>query len=75
MKSLESINTRNLYLAIADKCNLGERTVRNAFAMKPVTYQTAAKLARALGVDLREFRIKADNRGRKRKTPPAAAGK
>ena len=56
---------RNLYLAIGDKCRLSERTIRNAFANKPVTWQTAAKIAKALGVDMREIRVKVDNRGKK----------
>ena len=60
-------NTRNLFLAIADKCGLSERTIRSAFGNKPVTWQTAVKIAKALDVDLREIRIKADNRGRRQK--------
>ena len=56
---------RNLYIAIGDKCRLSERTIRNAFSGKAVTWQTAAKIAKALGVDMRELRIKADNRGKK----------
>lgn len=66
-KFSELLNTRNLFLAVADRCGLSERTIRNAFANKPVTWQTAVKIARALGVDLREIRIKADNRGKRKK--------
>jgi len=58
---------RNPYLAIADKCRLSERTVRSAFAKKPVTWQTAQKIAAKVGIDMREFRIKEDLRGRNKK--------
>lgn len=57
---------RNPYRGIADKCRLSERTVRSAFAKKPVTWDTARKIAVACGIDMREFRIKEDNRGRNR---------
>ncbi len=59
---------RNPYRGIADKCRLSERTVRTAFSRKPVTWETARKIARACGIDMREFAIKADNRGRRK--PP-----
>ena len=63
---------RNPYRGIADKCRLSERTVRSAFAKKPVTWETARRIALAVGIDMREFRIKADNRGRKnKKTQPS----
>ena len=62
----EELNSRNPYLGIADKCRLSERTVRNAFAKKPVTWQTARRIAGAIGIDLADFRIKPDNRGRKK---------
>ena len=58
---------RNAYLGIADRCRLSERTVRNAFARKPITWQTAAIIAKALKIDLTHFRIKEDNRGRNKK--------
>ena len=61
---------RNPYRGIADKCRLSERTVRSAFARKPVTWDTARKIAVACGIDMREFRIKEDNRGRKKSSPP-----
>jgi len=64
---------RNPYRGIADKCRLSERTVRSAFAKKPVTWDTARKIAVACGIDMREFRIKEDNRGRNKK--PRAAPK
>lgn len=58
---------RNPYMAIGDKCRLSERTVRNAFARKAVTWQTARKIANACNIDLANFAIKPDNRGRNRK--------
>ena len=61
---------RNPYRGIADKCRLSERTVRSAFSRKPVTWDTARKIAVACGIDMREFRIKEDNRGRKKSSPP-----
>ena len=60
---------RNPFRGIADKCRLSERTVRSAFSRKPVTWQTARKIALAIGIDMREFAIKPDNRGRKNKSP------
>ena len=59
--------TVNAFKFIADKCRLSERTVRSAFAKKPVTWDTARKIAVACGIDMREFRIKEDNRGRNKK--------
>jgi len=61
---------RNPYRGIADKCRLSERTVRTAFSKKPVTWETARKIASACGIDMREFCIKADNRGRKKTKAP-----
>jgi len=61
---------RNPYRGIADKCRLSERTVRTAFSKKPVTWETARKIAAACGIDMREFCIKADNRGRKKQKAP-----
>ena len=63
---------RNPYRGIADRCRLSERTVRTAFAKKPVTWQTARRIANVCGIDMREFCIKADNRGRKRPKNPGA---
>lgn len=63
---------RNPYKGIADKCRLSERTVRTAFSKKPVTWQTARKIALAIGIDMGEFSIKADNRGRKKQKSPGA---
>lgn len=58
---------RNPYMGIADRCRLSERTIRNAFARKPITWQTASIIAKALGIDLRHFRIKEDKRGQNKK--------
>ena len=58
---------RNPYTGIADRCRLSERTIRNAFARKPITWQTAGIIAKVLGIDMRHFRIKEDNRGRNKK--------
>ena len=67
----DSLDTgRNPYRGIADKCRLSERTVRTAFSKKPVTWETARKIAVACGIDMREFNIKADNRGRKKSKSP-----
>ena len=58
---------RNPYMGIGDKCRLSERTIRNAFARKPVTWQTAKTIANVLHIDMGHFRIKEDNRGRNKK--------
>lgn len=64
---MEEIST-NAYKLIGDKCRLSEKTVRTAFAKKPITYQTALLLCRALDLDtVNCFRIKTDNRGRNKK--------
>jgi hypothetical protein len=61
---------RNPFRGIADRCRLSERTVRTAFSRKPVTWETARKIAQVCGIDMREFAIKADNRGRKKAKSP-----
>lgn len=58
---------RNPYTAIADNCNLSERTIRDAFARKPVTRQTACIISKHTNIDIIHFRIKMDNRGRNKK--------
>lgn len=65
---------RNPFRGIADRCRLSERTVRNAFSRKPVTWDTARKVAQACGIDMREFRIKEDNRGRNKKPKKPRSG-
>ena len=61
------IATQNPYLFIADACNLSERTIRNAFARKPITYGTAVKISKATGIPTRCFRCIEDRRGRPKK--------
>ena len=77
MKQQDLIIDTNAYKLIGDKCHLSERTVRNAFSKKPVTYQTALALCRALDFDTTNcFVIKSDQRGRnKKKGGKSAAGK
>ena len=65
--AVEVENTRSPYRAIGDKCRLSERTIRTAFSGKPVTWQTACRIANAVGIDIREFRVKDDRRGRRAK--------
>ena len=58
----------SIYKLIGDKCRLSEKTIRTAFQRRPVTYQTAMKIAKALQVDTIDcFRIKTDNRGKRKK--------
>lgn len=60
----------NAYRLIGDKCHLSEKTIRNAFSRKPVTWQTACKIANTLNLPtVNCFRIKPDNRGRNKKNP------
>lgn len=58
---------RNPYMGIGDRCRLSEKTIRNAFSRKPITWHTARIIANALQIDMGHFRIKQDNRGRKKK--------
>ena len=57
------------FRAIADKCGLSERTIRNAFANKPITWQTACRIAKHLGIRAASFRIKVDRRGKRKDRP------
>ena len=70
MKSIElediPSRPRNPFQGIADRCRLSERTVRKAFSRQPITWQTAVRIAKALQIDLGHFRIKVDNRGKKK---------
>jgi len=52
-------------LFLADWFGLSDRTVRTVLSNKPVTVQTALKIARKTGCPMEAFRIKADKRGRK----------
>lgn len=58
---------QNPYLFIADTCGLSERTVRNAFARKPITFETAAKISKNFNIPGRCFRRIEDRRGRPKK--------
>lgn len=58
----------NAYKAIADKCRISEKTVRNAFSRKPVTLPVAARIANNIKIPLECFRIKYDQRGQNKKT-------
>lgn len=51
---------------LADRCGLSEVTLRNAFARKPITWQTACRIAKNLEIQAASFRIKPDRRGRKK---------
>lgn len=53
-------------LFLADWFGLSDRTVRTVLSNKPVTVQTALKIARKTGCPMEAFRIKADHRGRKK---------
>lgn len=54
----------NAFKCLADKCGLSEKTLRTAFSKKPITWRTACKIARTLGIEVASFRIKDDARGR-----------
>lgn len=58
---------QNPYLYIANACNLSERTIRNAFNRQPITYGTAAKIAKNFNIPVRCFRCIEDRRGRPKK--------
>ena len=54
-------------MGIGDRCRLSERTIRNAFARKPITWHTALVIANLLQIDMGHFRIIEDCRGRNKK--------
>jgi len=58
--------------ALADKCGLSTTTIRKALSQKPITWQTACRIGKALGIRAGCFRIKEDNRGRNKKKPISA---
>ena len=58
------------YRFIADQCNLSERTVRKAFSRQAITWQTARKIEKVCGIPPDCFKIKADNRGRRKTQEP-----
>jgi hypothetical protein len=53
------------FKAIADNAGFSERLVRDAFHGKPVTYQTACRLGKAVHIAVEFFRIKEDRRGQR----------
>ena len=63
----------NAYQGVGDRCRLSERTVRNAFSRKPITWGTAQMLSHVLKIPMGCFRIKEDMRGRNKKKeyPPS----
>ena len=65
----EELTVLNPYKCLADKCGLHENTIRNAFARKPIIYQTACRIAKRLEIPVQAFRIKADRRGRRGAAP------
>lgn len=54
------------YRFIGDQCGLSERTIRKAFSREAITWQTARRIERVCNVPAECFKIKADNRGRKK---------
>lgn len=56
----------NPYQWIGDQCRLSERTIRTAFARKPITWQTACIIAKNFRIPANCFRIKDDRRGTKK---------
>lgn len=59
----------NAFQMVGDRCRLSERTVRDAFARKPITWQTAQTLSHVLMIPIGCFRIKTDQRGMNKKRP------
>lgn len=53
------------FKGIADNAGFSERLVRDAFSGKPVTYQTACRIAKAAHIAVEFFRIKEDRRGQR----------
>lgn len=71
----EILEEQTAIRALADKCGLSTTTIRKALSQKPITWQTACRIGRALGIRAACFRIKEDNRGRNRgKKNPRSPG-
>lgn len=66
-KKVEYIIRFDAFKACADRCGLSITTIKTAFMYKPITYQTACKIADNLNIPKECFNIKADSRGRKMK--------
>lgn len=62
----EILEEQTAIRALADKCGLSTTTIRKALSQKPITWQTACRIGRALGIRAGCFRIKEDNRGRRK---------
>ena len=60
------MRSRTPFTALANMIGVSERTLRDCFNKKPVTWRTARKIAEALDIDMREIVIKNDHRGVKR---------
>lgn len=56
----------NPYKLLGDRIGLSEVTIRKAMARQPVPLATARRIAKALDIDIDAFRIKADNRGKRK---------
>lgn len=52
------------YISIGNLVGLSGVTIRKAFARKPITFRTAVKISRALGIPLESFRYVEDKRSR-----------
>ena len=63
----------NAFQIIGDECRLSEKTIRIAFARKPITLQTANKIYKHWGIPLQAFRIKRDTRGQRKRIENIAA--
>ena len=70
----EILEEQTAIRALADKCGHSTTTIRKAHSQKPITWQTACRIGKALGIRAACFRIKEDNRGRNRKKSPGSTG-
>ncbi len=64
---VEEAGQMNPFKGVADLCGLSEQTIRTAFSRKPITYQTACRIAKHMKIPVEYFRIKADQRGQNKK--------
>ena len=55
------------YISIGNLVGLSGVTIRKAFSRKPITFRTAVKISRVLGIPLESFRYVEDKRSRSRK--------
>lgn len=54
------------YISIGNLIGLSGVTIRKAFARKPITFRTAVKISKKLGIPLESFRCVEDKRSRKK---------